>query len=151
MTKAPDGDVLPAVLDPRFDQRRLAVFSDTSPLQIAPPRSLPAPSTLTTSTSNYGPGRATIALSGPSPAGAALVVSENYFPGWTATVDSKALPTYRADYNLIGVPLPPGARTIELSFHDSAVDTGTGITLVAMALALLALAGGVVMDRSRLA
>ena len=151
MTRAPDGDVLPAVLDPRFDQRRLAVFSDTSVLHITPPTSLPAPSTLTTSTSNYGPGRATIALSGPSPAGAALVVSENYFPGWTATVDGKAQPTYRADYNLIGVPLPPGARTIELSFHDSAVDTGTGITLVAMAFALLALAGGVVLERRRLA
>ena len=151
MTRAPDGDVLPAVLDPRFDQRRLAVFSDTSVLHITPPSSLPAPSTLTTSTSNYGPGRATIALSGPSPAGAALVVAENYFPGWTATVDGTAQPTYRANFNLIGVPLPAGARTIELSFHDAAIDTGKGITLLAVVLALLALAGGVVMDRRRLA
>ncbi len=149
MTKAPDSDVLPAVLDSRFDPLRLAVFSDTSTLQIAPVKSLPPPSAITTTTSKFGPGRATIALSQPATAGAALVVSENYFPGWTALVDGKPQPTYRADYNLIGVPLPLGARTVELSFHDAAVDTGTGITLVAMVLAALLLAGGIVIDRRR--
>jgi len=38
---------------------------------------------------------------------------------------------------------------VELSFHDAAVDTGTGITLVAMVLAALLLAGGIVIDRRR--
>ena len=91
--------------------------------------------------------RATIALSQPATAGAALVVSENYFPGWTALVDGKPQPTFRANYNLIGVPLPTGARTVELSFHDAAVDTGKGITLAAVVLAALLLAGGIVIDR----
>ena len=150
MTKAPDSDVLPAVIDPRFDPRRLAVFSDSSTLQLAQPTSLPAPSAITTTTSNFAPGHATIGLSEPSPAGAALVVSENFYPGWTAVVDGRAQPTYRADYNLIGVPLPTGARTVELSFHDAAVDKGKGITVAALLLALVALGGGVVMDRRRL-
>ena len=151
MTKAADSNVLPAVLDPRFDPLRLAVFSDTSALQIAPVSSLPAPSAITTTTSNYGPGHATIALSQPATAGSALVVSENYFPGWKAVVDGKPQPTFRADYNLIGVPLPAGARTVELSFHDAAVDLGKGVTLVAIALAALLLAGGIVLDRRRVA
>ena len=149
MTKAPDSDVLPAILDPRFDPRRLAVFSDTSTVQIAPVTSLPAPSAITTLTSGYAPGRATIVLSQPATAGAALVVSENYFPGWTAMVDGVPKPTFRADFNLIGVPLPPGARSVVLSFHDSAVDVGQGITLTAILLAALLLAGGIVMNRSR--
>jgi uncharacterized membrane protein YfhO len=118
-------------------------------LQIAPVKSLPPPSAITTTTSKFGPGRATIALSQPATAGAALVVSENYFPGWTALVDGKPQPTYRADYNLIGVPLPTGARTVELSFHDAAVDMGKGITLAAIVLAALLLAGGMVIDRRR--
>ena len=151
MTKAPDTAVLPAVIDPRFDPRRLAVFSDTSTLAMTPPTSMPAPSLVSARTSRYGPGSATLALSEPAPAGATLIVSENYYPGWTATVDGKPQPTYRADFNLIGVPLPTGARSIELSFHDRAVDTGKGITLAALLLALLALAGGVVMDRRRVA
>ena len=151
MTKAPDSDVLPAVLDPRFDPLRLAVFSDTSALRMNPVSALPAPSGITTSTSDFGPGRATIVLSAPATPGAALVVSENYFPGWAAIVDGKPVPTYRVDFNLIGVPLPTGARSVALTFHDAAVDTGKGITVTALVLAALLLAGGMLIDRRRLA
>jgi hypothetical protein len=150
LTKAPDSDVLPAVLDPRFDPHRLAVLSDTNPLQVPQITALPAPVAITTSTSNFAPGHATVALSAPSPQGAALVVSENYFPGWHALVDGKPQPVFRADYNLIGVPLPTGARTVELTFHDAAVDTGKGVTLFALLLAVAALAGGILTDRRRL-
>ncbi len=147
MAQAPDSQVLPAVVDPRFDPRRIAVFSDTSVLQIAKLTAAPPANSITTTTSAFGPGHATIALSEPAPAGATLVVSENYYPGWGATVDGTARPVYRADYNLIGVPLPAGARTVELTFRDAAIGNGKAITIVAGLLALLALAGGVVMDR----
>ncbi len=149
MTKAPDQDVQAAVLDPRFDPRRIAVLDTAAPIQLPPVAALPEPLPLTTTTSNYAPGHATMTLSGPAPAGSALVVSENYFPGWRATVDGKDTPTYRADYNLIGVPLAAGARTIELTFRDAAIATGKTITMVALFLALAALAAGLVLDRRR--
>ena len=116
MTKAPDDAVLQAVLDPRFDPLRLAVVSDTSPLQVPVLSAPPAPLDIKTTTSNYAPGHATIALSVPAPKGAALVVSENYYPGWRATADGLPQPTFRADYNLIGVPLPAGGahRRVDL-------------------------------------
>ncbi len=147
--KAPDSEIEQAVLDPRFDPRRIAVYSDTSPLAITALTAMPEPSPITTTTSNFAPGRATIALSAPAPANASLVVSENYFPGWTATVNGSAQPVYRANYNLIGIPLPAGAQTIELSFHDEAVQRGKVITLLAVLVALAVLAGGVVVDRRR--
>jgi hypothetical protein len=149
ITKAPDQDAESAVLDPRFDPLRIAVL-DTS-AGINPPKvtALPERLPLTTSTSDLGPGKATIALSGPAPAGAALVVSENYYPGWRAAVDGRDAPVYRADYNLIGVPLPAGARRVALSFRDPAVATGKVVTFVALALALAALAFGLVDDRRR--
>ena len=139
------------ILDPRFDPLRLAVFSDTGALTVTPPAVLPAPLAIATSISNYAPGHATIALSAPPPDGSTLVVSENYFPGWHASVDGKPQPVYRADFNLIGIPLPTGARRVELTFRDSAVDTGQGITLAAVLLALAVLAGGVLLDRRRIA
>jgi hypothetical protein len=139
------------MLDERFDPRRLAVVSDTSSLQVAPLSALPAPLAITTTTSDLAPGHATIALGAPSPAGAALVVSENYYPGWHATVDGLPQPTFRADFNLIGVQLPTGARKIELTFRDAAADKGKMITFVAVILALGALAAGIVADRRRLA
>jgi uncharacterized membrane protein YfhO len=88
-----------------------------------------------------------VQLSAPAPAGSALIVSENYFPGWRASVDGKASPAYRADYNLIGVPLPAGARAIDLSFQDPALSVGKGITLFACFVALLGLAAGLLADR----
>ena len=77
------------------------------------------------------------------------MVSENYFPGWRASVDGKDTPVYRADYNLIGVPLPAGAKTVELSFRDAAYGAGRALTWVAVILAAAALAAGLVIDRRR--
>lgn len=149
VTKAPDQDAESAVLDPRFDPLRIAVLDTSAAISAPPVTSLPARLALTTTTSGYTPGHAVVALSAPAPAGSALVVSENYFPGWRATVDGRETPVYRADYNLIGVPLPPGARRVELAFRDQAVATGKAITLVALALALALLALGLVADRRR--
>ena len=73
----------------------------------------------------------------------------SYFPGWTASVDGRSTPVYRADFNLIGVPLPAGARSVELTFHDAAVSTGKVVTLTALLLAVVALAAGLVTDRRR--
>lgn len=151
ITKAPDADVFQAILDPRFDARRLAVVSDTSPLQAPRITAAPAPLVIAATTSNYSPGHATVALGEPSPKGAALVVSENYYPGWRATVDGLPQPTFRADFNLIGVQLPAGSRKIELTFQDPAVGMGKAVTILALLLAAAALAAGVVIDRRRLA
>ena len=90
-----------------------------------------APLALTATTTAFGPGKANISLSAPAFAGLALIVSENYFPGWHVTVDGREVPVYRSDFNLIGVPLPAGARTVALAFHDAAVTTGKTIALLA--------------------
>ena len=55
-------------------------------------------------------------------------MSENYYPGWSATVDGHPAQAGRADYTLIGVPLPTGATTIDLEFHDPALPLGEKIT-----------------------
>jgi hypothetical protein len=150
-TKAADSISLTAVLDPRFDARRIAVF-DTGATTLPPaPTSLPEASTVSARASSVGPGRATLTLDAPAPTNSILVVSENYYPGWKAVVDGTARPTYRADFNLIGVPLPAGARKVELTFHDAAVDKGRSITLVALVLAFAAMFGGALVDRRRLA
>jgi hypothetical protein len=150
--KAGDEQVLATLLDPRFDVTRAALFDTSADVTVASAvRALPEPLPITATVRRYEPGAAEIDLSAPAPAGASLVVSENYYPGWRATVDGKPARIGRADYTLIGVELPAGARRVELQFTSPAYEKGKTVTGIAIALALLALVFGVWRDRRRVA
>jgi len=146
--KANDEQVLSTILDPRFDVRRAALFDNSADVTVAPAvRVLPAPLTITAAVRRYGPGEVQIDLSAPAPSGASLIVSENYYPGWRATVDGKAARLGRADFTLIGVELPEGAKSIELEFTSPTYQTGKTVTWIAILIAVAALAAGVWRDR----
>jgi uncharacterized membrane protein YfhO len=92
-----------------------------------------------------------IQLSDPAPAGSSLIVSENFYPGWIATVDGKPAHLGRADYTLIGVELPQGARSIDLRFTSPAYERGKIVTWLAIVVGILMLGAGAWRDRRRLA
>ncbi len=130
------------VLDPRFDVRTVAIFDTSATVEAAALQTVPPPSTLGARTTAWSPGAATIELDQPAPAGAALVVSENFYPGWQATVDGKPVAVQRANVSLIGLALPEGAKRIELFFVNRPYAAGRMITWLAVALALIAWAVG---------
>ncbi len=88
-------------------------------------------------------------LDQPATAGQALVLAENYFPGWRATVDGHAAVVARMNFNLIGIVLPAGAKSIQVRFDDVAYERGKVVTLVSLAVALLVWIAGLVADRRR--
>jgi hypothetical protein len=147
--KAPEDQIFAAVLNPQFDPTRVAVLDTNSriPAQqiAAPPPPLSSPVHVT----GYAPGVIQLQIDSSPPAGSALIVSENFFPGWTATVDGKPAPTDRVDYNLIGVQLPANAKRVVLRFDDAAYQRGKVITLLALAGGIVILVFGVVTDRRR--
>jgi hypothetical protein len=148
--KAPDDQVLATVLEPRFNLQTVALFDTTAAVDARTDlRVPPAPLALRATVTRPTPREIRIALDQPAPAGSALIVSENYYPGWSAMVDGRPALAARADYSLIGVPLPAGARTVALRFASPAYETGKLVTLVALTLAALALAAGAVLDRRR--
>ncbi len=151
IVKAPDEQVLGTVRDPRFDarvQRQVALFDTAAAVQGQPANAaLPEPSGSEVQVVSYAPGRISLKLSEPAKAGNALVVSENFFPGWTATANGAAATVARADYSLLGVALPAGATEVELVFRDPAYGPGKGLTLAALVAALLLTAAGFVMTR----
>ena len=150
--KAPDDQVLGTILNPRFDLTRAALFDTSANVAVAQGvQSLPPPLTIKTAVRHYEPGKVQIDLSAPAPQGSSLVVSENYYPGWIAAVDGKPARIGRADYTMIGVELPAGARTIELNFTSPTYEKGKAITWVAIVLGFLMLGAGVWRDRRRLA
>ena len=150
--KAPDDQVLATVLNPRFDVTRAALFDTSAKVAVSRDvQTLPAPLSIATSVSHYEPGKVQIDLGAPAPQGSTLVVSENYYPGWKATVDGKPARTGRADYALIGVELPAGGRSVRLNFTSDSYERGKTITWAAIALGLLMLGAGAWRDRRRVA
>jgi hypothetical protein len=53
------------------------------------------------------------------------------------------------NYNLVGVALPAGAKTIQLRFVDEAYQKGKLLTMVALAIAIAAWGIGFVVERRR--
>ena len=140
--------VLPTVLDPRFDPSLAALVDTGTAIPGGAPTGL-TPSPIKATVNSYEPGRVSIDLSAPSAAGNVLVLSENFYPGWSATSGSTALTVSRVNYNLIGVALPAGVQHVELSFADPGYGKGKTITLAAVAVAALLLIVGLVVDRRR--
>lgn len=147
IVKAPPEPTLATVLDPRFDPRQAAIFDSASSVAGQQISTLPPPSPIGATLSRSGPERITVELDAPSPAGSALIVSENYYPAWRATVDGREVPVARADFTFIGVPLPTGARRVELTFEQASYRLGRTLTLIAMALSVAMVAGGIVVER----
>ncbi|MEX2180115.1 MAG: YfhO family protein [Gemmatimonadaceae bacterium] len=149
--KAPDDAVLGTLLDPRFNaemQRRVALVDTASTLQsVANPATLPPPSAITAQVRRPSHGRILVDLSAPAQDGNVLIVSENFYPGWRATVDGRDVAAERVDFMLIGVPLAAGARQVELVFRSTPFETGKTITLIAAAVAAALLIVGLVLDR----
>ena len=148
--KAGDEATAGTILDPRFDPLRVAVFDSAASVTAPALTTLPEPLAITTRITRYDPGHIALELSAPAPAGSALVVSENYFPGWTVSIDGRPpVPAIRTDFTFLGVPLPAGARRVSLDFHDPAYATGKLVTMVAVLIALAVLGAGLLLDRRR--
>jgi len=67
-----------------------------------------------------------------------LVMSEMFYPGWTAKLDGEEVELWRVDYNLRGVSVPAGKHNIELNYRPGSLVEGAVVS-VATALCLLAI------------
>ena len=145
--KVPDDVALANLYQTAFPVQSVALFDTGAKVQGQQLTAAPAPLPIHARTTRYAPGSIDIELDGAAPEKSALIVSENFYPGWTATVDGKPAVIGRADYTLIGVPLNAGARKIQLVFIDAAYARGKTVTLLALVLAAFATIACVVADR----
>jgi hypothetical protein len=148
--KAAPEQVLPTVLDPRYDPTVAAIVDTGTAIQGVPATSL-SPSPNRATVKSYDAGKVSIDLASPATPGSMLIASENFYPGWTAMSGSTPLTVSRVNYNLIGIELPAGTRQVELSFDDPTYARGKAITLIALGLAAVLLIVGLVANRRRTA
>jgi hypothetical protein len=132
--KADDSSAVGAVLDPRLDPRSVAILAPDAPVDPAPLEALPEPLPVVATVSGWQPGSMTIGLS-PAPAtDAYLVVAENWYRDWQATVNGQPAPVLRANLAQIGVPLPAGSTEVVLRFDSPDYRRGRLVSLFSLVL-----------------
>lgn len=136
LKQASDEETLKAIKNGSFDPLRTALITE-----------IPSSSLSTTESGSlrivdYKPQR--IILETDHSSDAFLVLSENYYPGWKATVDDNETPVYRVDYSLRGISVPKGKHRIEFSYRPQSFRTGALLSAIGAGLLLV---GSIVMRR----
>ncbi|MDQ2810037.1 MAG: YfhO family protein [Chloroflexota bacterium] len=113
---------------PDFDRAGTAVLnaplSPDQPLPATPP----AAGDRVTIT-RYAPEAVDIAAD--SPAAGVLILADQAFPGWQATVDGQPAPILTADHALRGVYLSAGTHTVQFRYRPASFAWGAAITALA--------------------
>jgi len=78
-----------------------------------------------------------------------LVLSESYYPGWTAKLDGKPVEVYRADAVLRAVAVPAGEHRLEMTFLPISFVVGASLSGLALISLLAVLIGAWQMERQR--
>jgi uncharacterized membrane protein YfhO len=104
---------------------------------------LPSDPSTTVSVVSYTPERIEITLSAIHQSGL-LVLSDTYYPGWTATVNREPAKIYRTNVMFRGVPVPKGESTVVFEYKPG---WWPGILIFGGLTWLLALVSGIFLFR----
>jgi hypothetical protein len=147
--KTADDSEVPLLLDPRFPLGDVALFSDTSSVR-ADSLTRPFPrSQVRAHLSAWAPGAMTIALDGRDVQPGHLLVSENWYPDWHATIDGKGATVHRADHTLLSVDIPPGSREVRLWFEAADYARGKFVSAISLIFAAGMIGAGLLLDSHR--
>ncbi|MBY0491965.1 MAG: YfhO family protein [Gemmatimonadaceae bacterium] len=134
--KAPDAQIPATVTDARFPVNGAVLLSDSARTTLPAAAAPFAPSASVATVSDWRAGAMKVSVAPAATAPSMLVVAENWFPDWQATVNGKTVSVTRVDHALLGVELPAGASEVTLTFDSPTYRTGKIISLVALLVAL---------------
>src|SRR5262249_20682261 len=73
-----------------------------------------------------------VPLGGEAPAARVLVLSDQYAPGWQATVNGRAVPIERANYAFRAVQVPSGRTLVEFRYAPRSLTIGALISALSL-------------------
>lgn len=147
--KLEDERAIPTLLDPRLPLDRVVILAPDAPVAPEPFGVLPDPIGGDVEFESWDAGRMRLRLRPAAAQDGYVVVSENWYVGWTARVDDRPANVLRGNVSLITVPVPQGAEVVELTFESPPFRRGTRITFVSLAVAVLGLVAPPVVRRRR--
>ena len=124
-------DKLARLKDASFDPRKSVLLSEI-PTSLTSGRSeRPAPIFSTeTEILESGPNRLGLRTHNFGPG--ILVVSQTFYPGWTATVDGRKADVFAANIALTGIAVPAGIHDVQLQFRPLSFRIGAALTLMSL-------------------
>jgi hypothetical protein len=134
--KVDDARIVPTLMDPRWDYNRITLLPETASVNLPRVDSIPPPMAARAVVTAWEPGVMTVTLDPAPEHDAYLQVSENWYPDWRASVDGRDAPVMRGQLTLITVPVPRGAKDIQLRFDSPSYHRGKAITLLSLAAIL---------------
>ena len=146
--KTDSATIIPTLVDPRMDFSRIVLFTNDQPVTPEPLKQMPPPSPSRAAVTAWQPGRMTVTLDPVPPQPSYLLIAENWYPDWQASVDGGQAQVLRGDYSLLTVALPAGAKAVELTFRSKLYELGWTLTIASLAALLIALLAAAVLRRA---
>jgi hypothetical protein len=146
-----DDQVVPATLsDPRMPgYDRVVLLPLDAPVTAPPLSALPPPSASRARVTAWRTGAMTVELD-PAPTQPGYVlISENWYVDWRGTVDGQPGQVLRGDHALLTVPVAPGARKLELTYHSKTFARGMTVGLFSLIVVLAGFIVPPIMERRR--
>ena len=128
-----DDEAVPYMLSPAFDPEREVVLAEPSPVPLSN-----GPVEGNVSWLERTPNLLRLDVESDAPA--LLVIADNWYPAWQATVGGEAAPVLRAYHTLRAIPVPAGTSTVELTYHSAVVAWSLRLSLALTLVLGLALA-----------
>lgn len=132
--------------DPTFDLSGAAMLSASLPGRFALPGDTTASRGDDVRVTDYEPERVQVTTS--SRIAGLLVLSDEQFPGWEASVDGQEAPILTADEALRSVYVPAGSHTITFVYRPVSFQVGAAVSIIGL-LIVLALLGWDLSARAR--
>ena len=130
-------DALRVLASADFDPARQAVLYEPPAGPVVPAQQATGEARVVT----HEPDRVVVRTRSDRPA--LLVLADNYYPGWEATVDGEPVPIQRANHTFRAISVPEGTNEVVFSFRPRAFYVGAWISLFAfIGLAAIAAFGG---------
>lgn len=123
ITETDPNDIAKNLLSKEFDLKKKVILEEKPDFI---PGSCDIPVKINSYTSNK------IEISTNSPESCILFLSDNYYPGWSASVDGKRTKIYRADFTFRAVAVPKGIHTIDFEYEPNSYKIGFIMSLISI-------------------
>jgi hypothetical protein len=139
-------EVLDRLTSPSFDPRSTVVLEERPPGLSLRTTGPPAP-LMSAAIATYAPQEVAVEVAADAPG--ILVLTDQYYPGWTAEVDGRPAAIYRANYLFRAVALDAGPHRVVFRFIPRAFHRGVLVATLACATLGIGLAVARFAGRSR--